>query len=297
MMRPVAQVMASIAVSRFRHTALLRSVNDWLMNHHSHVPHTSLPPLLATLHSLDAASDRLIEAASSTLTKHLHMFTASERGRMAQLVWVLGARPNVAAVEPLLNATVRRIIHHGGVGEGELALAELAQLANGMHKAQMPVRVSLVPKIAAEACSHASKATTQQLVDLVAGVSACGLADDSLMHAASARLALETGRMSAQQLCDTAVAFSRAGAQSLPLFGHLATTTQQLLDRRALSHGQVATLAWAFAINGFPGSVVVSQLLQTLAVRTYIFLLVASTARAWVDKRIGRGADMGMQMQ
>lgn len=255
------------------------------MNHHSHVPHTSLPSLLAALHSLDAASDRLTEAASTTMAKHLHMFTATERGKMAQVVWVLGARANVTAVEPL-NATVRRIIHHGGVGDGALTLAELAQLATGMHRTQMPIRVSLVPTIAAEACSRASKATTQQLVDCVAGVSACGLADESLMHAASARLARETGHMSTQQVCDTALAFSRTGTQSLQLYGQLAATTQQLLDRHALSHAQLATLAWAFAINGFPGSVVVSQLLQTVSVRTYSFLLVVSQAPAWLDMKV-----------
>lgn len=68
---------------------------------------------MAGLHTFNTASNHLIECTSCLLSSNLHMFSATDRGKLCQLVWVLGTAPNAQQHEGLLNAAARRIIHTG----------------------------------------------------------------------------------------------------------------------------------------------------------------------------------------
>lgn len=155
------QAMMSVSVSQFRHSGMLRAVHDWLMSHYAHVPHTAVTSILAALHTFGAASDRLCERVSASLLPNLHSFSAADRGRLAQLVWVLGSRADTAPFDALLNGAARRIVQHGGAGA--LAPAELAQLACGLRPALTAIRSSLVPGLADDAAARLRTMTPQQV--------------------------------------------------------------------------------------------------------------------------------------
>ena len=109
----VLQAMASVSAIQFRHNGLLRSVHDWLCTHYRHIPLSSIPPLMAGLHTFNAATDQLIECTSTVLSSNLHMFSASDRGKLCQLLWVFGTTSVAVQSEALMNAAARRMMHTG----------------------------------------------------------------------------------------------------------------------------------------------------------------------------------------
>lgn len=157
------QAMTSVSASQFRHSGMLRAVHDWLMSHYAHVPHTAVAGIVAALHTFGAASDRLCERVTGLLMPNLHSFAAGDRGRLAQIVWVLGSRPDTAPFDALLNGAARRIVQHGGAGAGVLSPLELSQLACGLRPALTAIRGSLVPALADDAATRVNDLTIQQV--------------------------------------------------------------------------------------------------------------------------------------
>lgn len=161
--RGVLQAMMSVSLSQFRHSGMLRAVHDWLTSHYAHVPHTAAASILAALHTFGAASDRLCERVSVSLLPNLHSFSSGDRGRLAQVVWVLGTRADTAPFDALLNSAARRVVQHGGASAGALSPLELSQLASGLRPALSAIRSSLVPSLADDAAARLSGFTAQQV--------------------------------------------------------------------------------------------------------------------------------------
>ena len=107
--------MASVSALQFRHSGLVRSVHDWLCTHYRHIPVCSIPPLMAALHNFNMATDQLIECTGFLLSSNMHMFPLADRGKLCQLLWVLGTSPGAVKSEALMNAAGRRILHIGTV--------------------------------------------------------------------------------------------------------------------------------------------------------------------------------------
>lgn len=186
------QAMMSVSLSHFRHSGMLRAVHDWLTSHYAHVPHTAAASILAALHTFGAASDRLCERVSMSLLPNLHSFSSGDRGRLAQIVWVLGTRADTAPFDALLNSAARRVAQHGGAGAGALSPLELSQLACGLRPALTAVRTSLLPALADDAAARLSSFTAQQ-VRLSSGDADGSVCSNTIaMHPTAAPVPTET---------------------------------------------------------------------------------------------------------